>query len=125
MIHLLLLLCRRTTLSISIIMAFFVSSLLGGSSTYDSRRGPFLQCHHTHNNNTMIRGGSDKHNPTFMNNHDNATSTSIPTMIEEQVIYEGWRRLLIRKVQFPSQLLVDFEVVAQKGTDQAVLIFVW
>lgn len=46
-------------------------------------------------------------------------------IVDEDVIHDGWRRLIRRRIRFPSALEVDFEIVAQRGTDQAVLVFVW
>ena len=47
-------------------------------------------------------------------------------LLEETTIHDGWRRLINRKVRLPaSGKVADFEIVAQRGTDQAVLIFVW
>jgi hypothetical protein len=47
------------------------------------------------------------------------------TILNETVMYDGWRRLIRRTVLLPSSLQVDFEIVAQKGSDKAVLVFVW
>lgn len=48
-------------------------------------------------------------------------------LLQEDVLHNGWRRLIRRRVQYPhSEQVVDFEVVGQKGgTDQAVLVFCW
>jgi hypothetical protein len=56
---------------------------------------------------------------------DHAASTSEFVLVRDQVIHDGWRRLIRRTVRLPSSLLVDFEIVGQRGTDQAVLVFVW
>jgi len=53
------------------------------------------------------------------------------TLLSDTVLHDKWRRLTSRKVRLPSGLIADFEIVSQsghgssKGTDQAVLIFVW
>ena len=47
------------------------------------------------------------------------------SLVSDDVLYDGWRRLIRRRVRLPSSLMVDFEIVAQRGTDQAVLVFVW
>lgn len=55
-------------------------------------------------------------------------TSSPPThkLLEETILHNGWRRLINRKVRLPvSGKVADFEIVAQRGTDQAVLIFVW
>jgi hypothetical protein len=63
------------------------------------------------------------------------------TILSETVLYENWRRLISRQVQFPSGHVANFEVVGQgrrtksltplkndtqsHAADEAVLIFVW
>lgn len=64
----------------------------------------------------LFRGGSVSGDPGSIPHH----------LLSESVLFEGnWRSLLNRRVQFPSGAQADFEIVSQKGTDQAVLIFVW
>lgn len=47
-------------------------------------------------------------------------------IIRDEILYQNWRILTRRVVQLPvSKMHVDFEIVSQKGTDEAVLIFVW
>jgi len=46
-------------------------------------------------------------------------------ILKEEVLHDSWRKLIRRKVQLPSKLTADFEVVGQRGTDSAVLVFVW
>jgi hypothetical protein len=63
-----------------------------------------------------IRGGE-------AHDSDNAPTY---TIVNETLLYDGWRKLTRRRVRFPiSNLEVDFEIVGQIGTDQAVLVFVW
>ena len=95
-----------------------------------------------------LRGGSlsdgdsgDANNSTTSVHHpDNSNFT----LLSETLIYENWRRLISRRVQLPSGLVANFEIVGQKRSlvlsseqlddhpmdhhlvhDQAVLIFVW
>lgn len=35
-------------------------------------------------------------------------------IVKETVLHDNWRRLIVRRVRFPSLLEVDFEIVAQK-----------
>jgi hypothetical protein len=49
-------------------------------------------------------------------------------IVSDEVLHDHWRRLIRRSVRLPgskSNVVVDFEIVAQKGTDQAVLVFCW
>ncbi|GKZ01212.1 hypothetical protein MPSEU_001072500 [Mayamaea pseudoterrestris] len=61
------------------------------------------------------RGGSD---------HGISTNNDF-AIISDRVIHDGWRKLVRRTVTLPSSLQVEFEIVGQRGTDQAVLVFVW
>lgn len=64
----------------------------------------------------LFRGGSANDESGVIPHH----------FLSEAVLFEGkWRSLVNRHVQLPSGAKADFEIVSQKGTDQAVLIFVW
>lgn len=43
----------------------------------------------------------------------------------ETVLHQGWRVVTNRQIRMPSGRLVDFEVVGQRGTDQAVVVLAW
>lgn len=45
--------------------------------------------------------------------------------VSDEIVYDNWRRLIRRRVATPSNQQIDFEVVAQKGSDEAVVVFVW
>lgn len=87
--------------------------LLGGQSFFLASRG----------------GGGDFSPPPSDNVVDGFA------LLSDTVLYDKWRRLISRKVRFPSGLVADFEIVSQSsghhgddsqgGTDQAVLVFVW
>jgi len=58
------------------------------------------------------------------------------SILKEEVLHDGWRRLINRRVRMPPRgrlhveesaavLEVDFELVAQRGVDEAVLVFAW
>lgn len=48
-------------------------------------------------------------------------------IVKDEVLHDHWRRLIRRSVRLPGNksVTVDYEIVAQKGTDQAVLVFCW
>lgn len=45
-------------------------------------------------------------------------------IIHEEVLHDSWRKLILRRVKI-HDVTVEYEIVGQKGTDEAVLIFVW
>jgi len=47
------------------------------------------------------------------------------TLLSDTVLHDHWRRLINRRVRLPSGLVADFEIVGQRGTDEAVLVFCW
>lgn len=48
------------------------------------------------------------------------------TLVSEETLFSSWRTVVLRRVQLPHiDTTIDFEVVGQKGSDQAVLIFCW
>lgn len=56
------------------------------------------------------------------------TSTNVVdgfALLSDTVLHDHWRRLINRRVRLPSGLVADFEIVAQRGTDEAVLVFCW
>jgi len=60
-----------------------------------------------------FRGGFDTTEETF-------------EIVKDEVLHSHWRRLIRRSVVMPgSTKAINFEIVAQTGTDQAVLVFVW
>jgi hypothetical protein len=100
----------------------------------------------------FLHGGSmaDEHGVASRNGTATAIQNSDAnfTILSETLIYENWRRLVSRRVQLPSGLVANFEVVGQRRSlvvsrdrngdnhrfsetdhhnihDQAVLIFVW
>jgi hypothetical protein len=105
------------------------------------------RCRHHHgllNSLLHTRGGSlPSANPSDGEAASTSSTTSTATGIEaskdsndsdeyeivsDEVLHDHWRRLIRRSVRLPgnkSNVVVDFEIVAQKGTDQAVLIFCW
>lgn len=89
-----------------------------------------------------LRGGdggtegleTSDHRSTSNNSSASTTSDSDGfTILNERILYDNWRRVIQRRVKYPQQnddgsdsgLEVDFELVAQKGTDCAVLIVAW
>ena len=55
------------------------------------------------------------------------TNSTVPTgyeLLEENILYSRWRILYQRLVRMPSGIVVDFDVVGQKGAG-AVIIFAW
>jgi hypothetical protein len=65
------------------------------------------------------------------NKVEEESSNDAYEIVSEEVLHDHWRRLIRRSVRLPtgtsssSSRVVDFEIVAQKGTDQAVLVFCW
>jgi hypothetical protein len=56
----------------------------------------------------------------------NKESNDSYEIVSDEVLHDHWRRLIRRSVRLPGKSkVVDFEIVAQKGTDQAVLVFCW
>ena len=89
-----------------------------------------------------------KSDTTTADERFNSTLLPHPKILQETIIYNGWRKLVNRRVQLPTptndddknkknienckqqQRVVDFEIVSQGdhgGTvfDEAVLMFVW
>jgi hypothetical protein len=75
------------------------------------------------------RGGSlPSANPRGKEATDSTNSESDDSyeIVSDEVLHDHWRRLIRRSVRLPGiSKVVDFEIVAQKGTDQAVLVFCW
>ena len=88
--------------------------------------------HHRGLLNSLLRtrgGGSlPSDNPSGKDATDSTNSESDDSyeIVSDEVLHDHWRRLIRRSVRLPGiSKVVDFEIVAQKGTDQAVLVFCW
>lgn len=55
----------------------------------------------------------------------NKSNGKIYEILEEKLLFSRWRTLLSRLVRFPDGRTVDFDVVGNKGSDHAVLVFAW
>jgi hypothetical protein len=90
----------------------------------------FRSRHHGVLNSLLhTRGGSSPSvNPSGkeVTNSTNSESDDSYEIVSDEVLHDHWRRLIRRSVRLPGiSKVVDFEIVAQKGTDQAVLVFCW
>jgi hypothetical protein len=91
----------------------------------------FRSRHHRGLLNSVLhtRGGSlPSANPRGKEATDSTNSESDDSyeIVSDEVLHDHWRRLIRRSVRLPGiSKVVDFEIVAQKGTDQAVLVFCW
>ena len=141
-----------------IVSFFLVVAHIGSASVLIPRRGWFF----LPAKELRLRGGGysdgehlpngpttspSKSDTTTGDERFNSTLLPHPKILEEAVIYNGWRKLVNRRVQLPThtndddknkknienskqQRVVDFEIVSQGdhgGTvsDEAVMIFVW
>ena len=59
--------------------------------------------------------------------YTNTSKTEVDgfTLLSDTILHDHWRRLILRQVQLPSGLVADFEIVGQRGSDEAVLVFCW
>jgi ADP-ribose pyrophosphatase YjhB (NUDIX family) len=52
-------------------------------------------------------------------------SASVFEIIDEKIVYSGWRTILQRKVRMRNGKVVDFDLVGVKTGEGAVLVFAW
>lgn len=87
------------------------TSIRGGSSNDDYNR--IVTSNNDHNIMNDIISSNDHNNYTF-------------TIISDTIIYNNWRTLINRQVLIqPNNHIIDYEIVGQKGSNMAVLIFCW
>jgi hypothetical protein len=84
---------------------------LSNSRPSDRRRVPLMS--RSFGTTMTLRGGGE------------TTKNDGFELLTDRVVYDNWRRLIVRRVRLPSGKEADFEIVAQRGTDRAVAIFVW
>jgi len=84
-----------------------------GSPSFLTYRGGGGSSESDENNSKITRKGGSNDDGGFK-------------IVEETILHDNWRKLTRRRVRLPSsQLVADFEVVGSKGTDEAVVVFVW
>lgn len=72
-----------------------------------------------------LRAGQSTADPPDQDAAGLADAPGNVRLVEDVILHDGWRRLVRRTVRLPSALVVDYEIVAQRGSDRAVLVFVW
>ncbi|KAG7370916.1 hypothetical protein IV203_019486 [Nitzschia inconspicua] len=85
-------------------------------------------------------GTANNDNPTLVetdvvvdpNNNNNNETNSVSAVnygsfeiLDETIVYSGWRTILQRKVQMRNGKVVDFDLVGVKTGEGAVLVFAW
>jgi hypothetical protein len=116
--------------SFVLLLLSVLATLAAGSRSFSSRHHGFL-----FSELRPLRGGALPHATPNDDTADTATDaievdqdniTNPYEIVKEEVLHDHWRRLIRRSVRLPGKTkVVDFEIVAQKGTDQAVLVFCW
>jgi ADP-ribose pyrophosphatase YjhB (NUDIX family) len=85
---------------------------------------------------SIPRGGyADNGNDDGYNDASKTTDSTITTspaseasgfeIIDEKIVYSGWRTILQRKVRMRNGKVVDFDLVGVKTGEGAVLVFAW